>query len=146
MSDPCWLLKITENSQPNNNPFLKMSVRPLCYLLLNHWTKSNQIWCVSYSIWIGLATSNTFWSHHQGQGRCQKVKYQITITKSISKILYQKLRCCLTDKSQTRFLSWCLGHTPEDLRAPGCPGDQNVLHMIVWHIKLTGMVSRTECK
>ena len=23
MSDPCWLLKITENSQPNNNPFLK---------------------------------------------------------------------------------------------------------------------------
>ena len=22
---------------------------PLCYLLLNHWTKLNQIWCVSYS-------------------------------------------------------------------------------------------------
>ena len=25
------------------------SVRPLCYLLLNHWTKFNLIWCVSYS-------------------------------------------------------------------------------------------------
>ena len=25
------------------------SVRPLCYLYLNHWTKFNQIWCVSYS-------------------------------------------------------------------------------------------------
>ena len=25
------------------------SVCLLCYLLLNHWTKFNQIWCVSYS-------------------------------------------------------------------------------------------------
>ena len=25
------------------------SVCPLCYLLLNRWTKSNQLWCVSYS-------------------------------------------------------------------------------------------------
>ena len=25
------------------------AVCPLCYLLLNHWTKFNQIWCVSYS-------------------------------------------------------------------------------------------------
>ena len=25
------------------------AVCPLCYLLLNHWTKINQIWCVSYS-------------------------------------------------------------------------------------------------
>ena len=24
------------------------AVCPLCYLLLNHWTKFNQIWCVSY--------------------------------------------------------------------------------------------------
>ena len=24
-------------------------VCPLCYLLLNHWTTFNQIWCVSYS-------------------------------------------------------------------------------------------------
>ena len=25
------------------------AVCPLCYLLLNHWTNFNQIWCVSYS-------------------------------------------------------------------------------------------------
>ena len=25
------------------------AVCPLCYLLLNHWRKFNQIWCVSYS-------------------------------------------------------------------------------------------------
>ena len=30
------------------------SVRPLCYLLLNHWTKYNQIWCVSYSHECGV--------------------------------------------------------------------------------------------
>ena len=27
--------------------FARLSVRPLCYLLLNHWKKFNQIWCVS---------------------------------------------------------------------------------------------------
>ena len=27
----------------------RLSVRPLCYLLLNHWTKFSQIWYVSYS-------------------------------------------------------------------------------------------------
>ena len=28
---------------------VRLSVRPSRYLLLNHWTKSNQIWCVSCS-------------------------------------------------------------------------------------------------
>ena len=28
---------------------LHPSICPLCYLPLNHWTKSNQIWCESYS-------------------------------------------------------------------------------------------------
>ena len=53
---------------------LPQPVRPSRYLLLNHWTKSNQIWCVSCS-------------HEWGAGRGQKVKYHlITITKSISQI------------------------------------------------------------
>ena len=30
-------------------PTVRASLRPLCYLLLNHWTKFNKIWCVSYS-------------------------------------------------------------------------------------------------
>ena len=30
-------------------PSVRPSVRPSRYLLLNHWTKSNQIWCVSCS-------------------------------------------------------------------------------------------------
>ena len=28
---------------------IRPAVCPLCYLLLNQWTKFNQIWCVSYS-------------------------------------------------------------------------------------------------
>ena len=53
-------------------PSVCPSVRPLCYLLLNHWTKFNQIWCVSYSHewgaqrktffgpapWVGIKRSN----------------------------------------------------------------------------------------
>ena len=30
------------------------AVCPLCYLLLNHWTKFNKIWCVSYSYECGM--------------------------------------------------------------------------------------------
>ena len=31
-------------------------LRPLCYLLLNHWAKFNQIWCVIYSHEWGMQT------------------------------------------------------------------------------------------
>ena len=36
-------------SPPSVRPSVHPSVRPLFYLLLNHWTKFNQIRCVSYS-------------------------------------------------------------------------------------------------
>ena len=35
-----------------------MSVRLLCCLLLNHWAKSNQLWCVSYSHEWGVPEQN----------------------------------------------------------------------------------------
>ena len=31
-----------------------LSIRPLCYLLLNHWKKPKLIWCVSYSHELGV--------------------------------------------------------------------------------------------
>ena len=50
--------------------------------LLNHWTKFNQIWCVSYSNEWGLQRH-----FFRALGRGQKVKYHfISITKSLSKI------------------------------------------------------------
>ena len=65
---------------------IRLSIRTLCYLLLNHWTKSNQIWCVSYSHqWVPVTA---FFAQLHGQ----KVKnHFISITKSISQILYQIL-------------------------------------------------------
>ena len=36
------------------------SIRPVCYLILNHWTKSNQIWCVSCSHKWGTQQQNNF--------------------------------------------------------------------------------------
>ena len=92
------------------------AVCPLCYLLLNHWTKLNQIvWCVSYSHEWG-AQRNFFLAPPPGAlGRGQKVKYHfISITKSISKIFIPNFVCVLTNKRyksyQTGFLFCHLGH------------------------------------
>ena len=73
------------------------------------------------------ATVNIFLSNYQGQVGVKRSKYHyITITKSISKIFIPKIVCGLTNKRyktyKTGFLFSCLGHTPEDLGAPGCPG------------------------
>ena len=46
--------------------------------------------------------------------------------------------------SQTGFLFYHLGHAPG--MGLGCPGGQKYSNMVMWHIKLTGMSSRTECK
>ena len=51
---------------------------PLCYLLLSHWTKFNQIWCVSLSHEWGVQR------HFFGPAK----------NKSISKNLYTKLCVC----------------------------------------------------
>ena len=86
---------------------LRPSVCPLCYLLLNHWTKFNQIWCVSQM--NGACNVKLFWPSPMGRG--QKVKYHIiSITKAISKIFIPYFVCVLTNERyntyQTRF-SFC---------------------------------------
>ena len=97
----------------------KIKFRPavclLCYLLQNHWTKFNQIWCVSYSHEWGAQRKQIFWPNPLGRG--QKVKYHlISITKSISKIFIPNFVCVLTNERyktyQTGFLFCCLGHAP----------------------------------
>ena len=75
------------------------SVRPLCYLLLNHWTKFNQIWCVSYSHEWGTQRNFFFAPTPGALGRGQKVKYHlISTTKSISKIFIPNFVCVLTNE------------------------------------------------
>ena len=64
------------------------SVRPLCYPLLNHWTKFNQIWCVSYSHKWGAQRKTKIWPRPLGPRGGVK-NHLTSITKSISKILFQ---------------------------------------------------------
>ena len=57
-------------------PSVRPSVRPSRYLLLNHWTKSNQIWCVGCSHEWGVQRHIFFFAPPPGAlGRGQKVKY-----------------------------------------------------------------------
>ena len=42
------------------------AVCPLCYLLLNHWTKFNQIWCVNYSHEWGAQRKKKIWPRPLG--------------------------------------------------------------------------------
>ena len=92
------------------------AVRPICYLLLNYWTKFNQIWCVRYSHEWGA--QYFFLAPPYGAlGRGQKVKYHlISITKSISKIFIPNFVCVLTNERyktyETGFLFCHLGHAP----------------------------------
>ena len=91
------------------------AVCPLCYLLLNHWTKFNQIWCVSYSHEWGAQRKIFLASPPRALGRGQKVKYHlISITKSISKIFIPNFVCVLTNERyttyQTGFIFCRLGH------------------------------------
>ena len=105
------------------SPSVCPSVCPLCYLLQNHWTKFNQIWCVSYSHEWGLQQQKTFWPRPLGP--LGGVKYHlISITKSISKIFIPNFVCVLTNERyktyQTGFLFCRLGHAPGvELRGPG---------------------------
>ena len=72
-------------------------LRPVCYLLLNRWTKFNQIWCVSYSHAWGVQQQIFLWPRPLGRG--QKVKYHlISVTKSISKIFIPNFEYVLTNE------------------------------------------------
>ena len=93
----------------------RSAVCPLCYLLLNHLTKFNQIWCVSYSHEWGVQRKKNIWLRLLGPWG--GVKYHlISITKSISKIFIPNFVCVLTNERyktyQTGFSLCSLGHAP----------------------------------
>ena len=101
----------------------------------------------------GAYVCNIFAPPPGALGRGQKVKYHlISITKSISKIFIPNFVSFLTNKRfktyQTGFLVCRLGHAP-GVGLWGNGGAQGVnffSNMVMWHIKSTGMTSRTECK
>ena len=89
-----------------------LSVRPsvcmLCSTLLNHWTKSNQVWCARFSYEWGVRR-HFFWP---SPGALGGFKGQLSYLKSqFQRFLYQTL--CLFSKIKEMGFSLCrLGHTP----------------------------------
>ena len=104
---------------------------------------------------MGRATAICFGAPPLGAlGRGQKVKYHlISITKSISKIFIPNFVSSLTNERyktyQTGFLFCRLGQAQGvGLRDAGVAQGVNFFfsNMVMWHIKSTGMTSRTERK
>ena len=62
-------------------PSVCPSVRPSRYLLLNHWTKSNQIWCVSCSHEWGVQRHIFFCPAPWGPGEGPKGQISLNIIK-----------------------------------------------------------------
>ena len=122
-----WIFILSPGSFPRGGTWgylgakieFRPAVCPLCYLLLNLWSKFNQIRCVSYSHGWGAQRKKKLWAPPLGAlGRGQRVKYHlITNTKSISKIFIPNFVCVLTNESyktyQTVFLFCRLGHSLE---------------------------------
>ena len=105
---------------------------------------------------MGHATaSGVFFATPPGAlGRGKKFKYHlISITKSISKILYQTL-CFFLQMKDTKHIrrnfnsaAWVMPQG-SDFGALGVPrGSKKFFsNIVMWHIKSSGMTSRTECK
>ena len=133
---------------------VRPSVCPLYNLLLNHWTKFNQIWCVSYWQEWGVQRQTFFNPTPRALGRGQKVKYHlISITKSISKIFFTKnFVCVLTNERsktyQTGFSFCPLGHAPGvGLWGAGVPrGSFFQICHVVYQIKGRGEQNRMQVK
>ena len=101
---------------------LPPSIHPSCYLLLSHWTKSNQIWCVCVAHMNEACKGTFFWPRPLGPWggakRSNIIKYhKISISKSISNIFKPNFVCLLTNgryqTNQTGFSLGCLGHVPQ---------------------------------
>ena len=72
------------------------AVCPLCYLLLYHWMKFNQIWCVSYSHKWGMQRKKIFLAPPPwGPGERSKGQISINFNYKVNfKDFYSKLCVC----------------------------------------------------
>ena len=84
---------------------LRPSVCQLCYLLLNHWTKFNQIWCVSYSHEWGVQQQIFFGRALWGPGEGSKGQISFNFNFKVNfKDLFTKL-CMCSPKRKTQNVS-----------------------------------------
>ena len=91
---------------------VRPSVRPACYFLLNHWAKSNQIWCVSYS--HEQEVQQHFFGPAGGVKRSNILKLQLQ--SQFQRFFIQNYVCVFTNKRyityHTGFSFYRLGHAP----------------------------------
>ena len=138
-------------SEGDNCYRLRPSVLPLYYLFLNHWTKSNQSWCVSFSHEC-CVQQHFFWTRHLGPWGGVKwsniIKFQFQ--SQFQRFLYQTL-CVFSHEWMIQIISggiyiMLFGSCPRD-GAWGV-GVKRLFfpNMVMWHIKLEGMIRRTEYK
>ena len=81
--------------RPSVCPSVHPSVRPSCYLLLNHWTKFNQIWCVSYSHEWGVQRKKFLAPPPWGPGDRSKGQISFNFNYKVNfKDFYSKLCVC----------------------------------------------------
>ena len=90
---------------------------PLCYLLLSHWTKLNQIWCVSYSHKWGAQRKKKLCPAPWGPGEGSKGQISFNFNYKVNfKDFYSKLCVCShkwkIQNISDRFLFCRLGHAP----------------------------------
>ena len=71
------------------------AICPLCYLLPNHWTKFNQIWCVGYSHEWGVQHLNIFGPALRGPWDGSKGQISFNFNYKVNfKYFYTKLCVC----------------------------------------------------
>ena len=91
--------------RPSVRPSVCPSVRPLCLLLLNHWTKFNQIWCVSCLHQWGAQRKFFFWPNFNYKVNFKDFLFQTLCTNERYKI-YQTVFFILSPWSSPRGGTW----------------------------------------
>ena len=117
---PCFFKKAKGFVIASIHPSVRPSICPLCYLLLNHWTRFNQILCVSYSHEWGVKQQIFLAPPPVALGSGHQVKYHlISIAKSISKIFIPNFVCVLTKERYKTYQTFFF------IPSPGsCPRGQ----------------------
>ena len=89
---------------------LRPSVRPSRYLLLNHWTKFNQIWCVCCSHELGMQRHNFFSPAPWGPGEGPKGQIPSNIIKfqlqSLFERFFNQTLCVFSQMKDIKHIRW----------------------------------------
>ena len=129
---------------------LRPSVCPFFYLFLNHWTKFNQIWGVSYSHKWGVQRQFILprplgpWG---GVKRSSIIYFQL---QSQFQRFFSQTLCVFSQMKDTKHIrrdfysvAWVI---PQGWDLGALHRGSFFSNMVMWHIESPGITSKTECK